>query len=87
LRSEAQMVISVNTPVHDPIQTIESFNNLFGLTVAENELVKKSWENEPSQNMWGIIQAYTGSGKTPELSVESAYKLEKIGGQILAMVK
>ena len=29
-RQQAQMVISVNTPVHNPIQTIESFNKRFG---------------------------------------------------------
>ena len=35
------MVISVNTPVHNPIQTIESFNKRFGLTQSEGEMVKR----------------------------------------------
>ena len=42
-RQQAQMVISVNTPVHNPIQTIESFNKRFGLTLAEGEMVKASF--------------------------------------------
>ena len=86
-RQQAQMVISVNTPVHNPIQTIESFNKRFGLTLAEGEMVKASFAQEPSQTMWNVIQAYTGSAKSPELTVEAAYRLERVGGQILAMVR
>jgi hypothetical protein len=84
---QAQMVISVNTPVHNPIQTIESFNKRFGLTVAEGEMVKASFAQEPGGIMWSVIQAYTGSARSPELTVEAAYRLERVGGQILALVK
>jgi hypothetical protein len=86
-RQQAQMVISVNTPVHNPIQTIESFNKRFGLTLAEGEMVKASFAQEPDQTMWNVIQAYTGSARAPELTVEAAYRLERTGGQILALVK
>ena len=81
------MVISVNTPVHNPIQTIESFNKRFGLTQAEGEMVKASFAQEPGETMWSVIQAYTGSARAPELTVEAAYRLERVGGQILALVK
>ena len=86
-RQQAQMVISVNTPVHNPIQTIESFNKRFGLTQAEGEMVKASFAQETGETMWNVIQAYTGSARAPELTVEAAYRLERVGGQILAMVK
>jgi hypothetical protein len=86
-RQQAQMVISVNTPVHNPIQTIESFNKRFGLTLAEGEMVKASFAQEPGETMWNVIQAYTGSARSPELTVEAAYRLERVGGQILALVK
>jgi hypothetical protein len=86
-RQQAQMVISVNTPVHNPIQTIESFNKRFGLTLAEGEMVKASFAQELGQTMWNVIQAYTGSARAPELTVEAAYRLERVGGQILALVK
>jgi hypothetical protein len=86
-RQQAQMVISINTPVHNPIQTIESFNKRFGLTLAEGEMVKASFAQELGQTMWNVIQAYTGSARAPELTVESAYRLERVGGQILALVK
>lgn len=86
-RQQAQMFISVNTPVSNPIQTIESFSKRFSLTVAEGELVKAAWEQEPLPTMWGVIQAFTGAGKTQDLSVEASYRLERVGGQILALVK
>jgi hypothetical protein len=86
-RQQAQMVISVNTPVHNPVQTIESFNKRFGLTHAEGEMVKASFAQEPGGTMWSVIQAFTGSARAPELTVEAAYRLERAGGQILALVK
>jgi len=86
-RQQAQMVISVNTPVHNPVQTIESFNKRFGLTLAEGAMVKASFAQEPGETMWNVIQAYTGSARAPELTVEAAYRLERVGGQILALVK
>jgi hypothetical protein len=85
-RQQNQMVISANTTVHNPIQTIETFNKRFALTQEEGEMVKTSWQQEPIQNMWGVIQAYTASAKVPWLDVETSYKLERIGGQILAAV-
>jgi hypothetical protein len=86
-RQQAQMVISVNTPVHNPIQTIERFNKRFGLTLGEGEMVKASFAQEPGGTMWSVIQAYTGSAKSTDLTVEAAYRLERVGGQILALVK
>ena len=59
----------------------------FGLTVAEGELVKASFAQEMGETMWNVIQAYTGSARAPELTVEAAYRLERAGGQILALVK
>ena len=86
-RQQAQMVISVNTPVYNPTKTIESFNKRFGLTLAEGEMVKAAFAQEPGETMWNVIQAYTGSAKAPELTVEAAYRLERAGGQILGLVK
>jgi hypothetical protein len=50
-------------------------------------MVKASFAQEPGGTMWNIIQAYTGAAKSPDLFVEAAFRLERIGGQILAMVK
>jgi hypothetical protein len=81
-----QMMISAKTPIADPIKAIETYNDQFGLTNEEGELVKVSWNQEPGHNLWSVIQAYTASAKVPWLDVEDAYKLEKVGGRILALV-
>ena len=85
-RQRDQMVLAVQRPVDDPIQAIETYNKQFGLTNEEAEMVKVSWQQEPIKNMWGVIQAYTASAKVPWLEVETSYKMERIGGQILAAV-
>jgi hypothetical protein len=79
------MMISVQSPVDNPLQTIETYNKQFGLTNEEGEMVKVSWEQEPGYNLWSVIQAYTASAKVPWLSVEDVYKLERVAGRILAM--
>jgi hypothetical protein len=85
---KTKMMISVNTPVYNPIQSIENFNKRFGLTVAEGDLVKAAWERENhGATMWNLIQSYTGAAKAPELAVDVAYRLERVGGQLLSMVK
>jgi hypothetical protein len=86
-RQQSKMVISVNTPVPEPLRTIDSFNKRFGLTQAESEMVKASFAQEPGETLWSVIQAFTGAAKTPDLSVEVSYRLERVGGQVLAMVK
>ena len=49
-------------------------------------MVKASFAQETGETMWNVIQAYTGSASA-ELTVEAAYRLERVGGQILALVK
>jgi hypothetical protein len=50
-------------------------------------MVKASFAQETGETMWNVIQAYTGLARAPELTVEAAYRLERVGGQILSMVK
>ena len=77
--------------VHDyeglKISPIFGNTKRFGLTQAEGEMEKASFAQETSETMWNIIQAYTGLARAPELTVEAAYRLERVGGQILSMVK
>ena len=37
--------------------------------------------------MFAIVNGYTRGARFPDLSPESMYRLQKTGGQILAMVK
>jgi hypothetical protein len=64
-RQRDQMTISVQRLVDNPLQTIEAYNKQFGLTNEEGEMVKVSWEQDPGNNLWSVIQAYTASAKVP----------------------
>ena len=85
-RRREQFAISTQTPVQNPVSTIESFNRRFGLTKDEGEAVVRSWELEPANTMWAVINAFTAAAKGPNLTTEAAYRLEKVGGQVLSMV-
>ena len=64
--------LSVNTPVNNPIDSIEGLAKRFGLTQAEGEMVKAAWKQEPVQTMRGVIQTFTGATKTQNLNIEAA---------------
>ncbi len=80
-------MISTETPVINPMPTIAIFNKQFGINQVEAEIVKQAWRSEPGNTMFAIINAYTRSAQEPGMAAEEAYRLEKIGGRILSMVK
>ncbi len=67
--------------------TIESFNRQFQVGEKERELVKLGWEQEPGQTMFHIVNAYTRAAQFQGLSAEASFRLMKVGGLVLAMVK
>jgi len=82
-----QFLISTKTPVDNPLETIGSFNRQFKVGKNEAEAVEAAWAYEPGYSMFSVINAYTRAAQAAELTVEEAYKLERTGGQILALVK
>ena len=82
-----QFRISTETPVEKPLATIAMFNRQFQIGKQEGEAVENAWETEPGHTMFSVINAYTHAAQLPMLTTEQAYRLEKAGGSILAMVK
>jgi len=81
-----QFRISMQSPVDNPLMTIESFNRKFGLSKQEKEAVEWGHKLEPGNNMFFIVQAYTRGAQFKGLNAESVHKLQKTGGMILSMV-
>jgi len=79
--------ISMQTPVENPINTIETFSRQFALTQNEAEVVKQAFYLEQGATMFHIINSFTRAAQAPGLSASDAYRLETTGGRILAMVK
>jgi hypothetical protein len=79
--------ISMQTPVTDPINSIETFARQFALTQNETEVVKQAFYLEQGATMFHVINSFTRAAQEPGLSASDAYRLETTGGRILAMVK
>ncbi len=79
--------ISIESKVENSLATIAGFNHQFQLGKLEEEAVSWGYAREPGHNMFSVVNAYTLAAQFPGLSAESVYRLQKTGGQILAMVK
>jgi hypothetical protein len=86
-RQTAQFKISLETKVAEPKATIQSFNRQFQLDKLEQTAVEYGWEKEAGYTMFHIVNSYTSGSHYPQLPAASSYKLQKVGGQILALVK
>jgi len=87
VKQRDQYRISLESRVADPLATIESFNKQFQLGEKEKEAVKWGWFQEVGETMFHVVNAYTRAAQFPGLTAESCYRLQKVGGCILGMVK
>ena len=78
--------ISMNSVVDSPDSSMESFNRQFQLNQIEKDAVSWGWAHDVGETMFHVIQAYTKGAQFNDLSAESSFKLQKTGGNILAMV-
>ena len=86
LRKE-EVKFSIESRVDNPESTIHNFNNQFMLNKAEKEAVDWAIPLEYGFSMFNIVNIYTKAAQHKGLSAESSFRLEKVGGSILRMVK
>ncbi len=86
-KKKSQFRISMQTPVENPIMTIESFNRQFQIGEKKREGVKWGWEQEMGNTMFLVVNAYTRAARFGGLSAEASYRLQKVGGMVLGMAK
>jgi hypothetical protein len=79
--------ISIESKVDNPLATMQAFNRQFQLGKLEQSAVEWGYGFEPGNTMFHVINAYTQGAQQPELNAESAFRLQKVGGNILAMLK
>lgn len=82
-----RFLVSLNSKVANPETTLKNFNRQFALGKAEQEAVEWAWPQEAGDTMFHIVNTYTRAAQFEALPSESAYTLQKTGGNILAMVK
>jgi len=86
-KKKDQFRLSIESRVEHPEMTIKSFNNQFQLSKDEKKAVEWALPLEFGQTMFHVINVYTKAAQYPELSADSGYKLQKVAGTILEMVK
>jgi hypothetical protein len=86
-RKREQLRISTESTVDNATVTMENFNRQFQLNKAEKEAVGWGWSREKGYTMFHLVNAYTRAAQFEGLSAESSYRLQKVGGMILEMVK
>lgn len=79
--------ISLESSVDNPLETLDSFNRQFQMGKEEKEAVEWAWPIEKGETMFHIVNAYTRAAQYNGLSAHSSYRLQKVGGDILAMIK
>ena len=87
LHKQEQFKMSRQSPVEDPIRSIEVFASRFGLPQSETEVVRQAYLLEQGATMFHIINAFTRAAQEEHLDTMQSYRLESVGGQILNLVK
>ena len=86
-----QLRLSLESRVDNPSATVENFNRQFQLNDEEKGAVAWAFPIEcvqqHQQTMFAIINTYTKGAQYQGLPASSSFKLEKVGGAILGMVK
>jgi len=59
----------------------------FQLGEKEGEAVEWGWNQEMGNSMFRLVNAYTRAAQFEGLPAETSYRLQKVGGAILGMVK
>jgi len=81
-----QFQLSLESPVDDPLATMNSFNRQFAVSNDEKEALVWAWPYENGNTMFHIVNAYTRASQMEGLPAESSYRLQKVGGNILGML-
>ena len=77
----------MESPVDEPLKTIESFNRQFNLNQPQKEaVVEWAWPQEMGDNMFAVVNTYTRTSQFKGLSAENSYQLQRVGGNILGML-
>ena len=82
-----QFRISIESKVDNPLAAIESFTRQFQIGEKERESAKWGWEQEMGNTVFHVVNAYTRGAQFEGLAAEASYRLQKVGGMVLGMVK
>jgi hypothetical protein len=86
-KQKDRLKLSLESPVADPLATIGNFNRQFGLGEMEKSAVEWAWPQEMGESMLAIVNTYTRAAAMEGLPAESSFRLQRMGGEVLGMLK
>ena len=86
-KQKDRLKLSLESVVADPLVTIESFNRQFALGEREKEAVAWSWPQEAGETVFHVVNTYTRAAAMDGLPAESSFRLQRVGGEVLGMLK
>jgi hypothetical protein len=86
-KQKDRLKLSLESPAAEPLSTIETFNRQFALAEREKEAVGWAWPQEAGRTMFHVVNTYTRAAAMEGLPAESSYKLQRVGGEVLAMLR
>jgi hypothetical protein len=86
-KQRERLKISLESPVADPLATIERFNRQFALGEREKSAVEWAWPQEAGETMFNVVNTYTRAAAMEGLPAESSFRLQRVGGEVLGMLK
>jgi hypothetical protein len=83
---KSKISLSMESPVDNPMSTIENFNRQFNLNQPQKEAVEWAVPQELGDTMFAVVNTYTRASQFKGLSAENSYHLQRVGGNILGML-
>jgi hypothetical protein len=85
-KQKDRLKLSLESPVADPLATIERFNKQYVLGEREKEAVAWAWPQEAGETMFNVVNTYTRAAAMEGLPAESSFRLQRVGGEVLGML-
>jgi hypothetical protein len=86
-KQKDRLKLSLESPVADPLMTIGNFNRQFALGEMEKSAVEWAWPQELGDTMFNVVNTYTRAAAMGGLPAESSFRLQRVGGEVLGMLK
>jgi len=86
-KQKDRLKLSLESPVADPLMTIGNFNRQFALGEIEKLAVEWAWPQEAGETMFHVVNTYTRAAAMEGLPAESSFRLQRVGGEVLGMLR
>jgi hypothetical protein len=86
-KQKDRLKLSLESPVADPVATIDRFNRQFALGEREKEAVEFAWSQEAGETMFHVVNTYTRASAMEGLPAESSFRLQRVGGEVLGLLR